>query len=876
MRHVLSIVLLVMITAAVHALDVTPQVTNIFYGNTPGIFRADEGTIEFRLNMKRPMDRAQNTWDFIFSMIPGQQLSKNARTLIGIYVPPIPDRGLRAIFRDGSNTRSLAYPGFSWIEGKPFLVSLTWGKALRLYVDGRKVAELNERCSVPDALVPTCFMVDQDRFSVESMRLSSVECDAATLWTDTSRDFTRSADTTFIAAAHLTRTEQYETPWSAGYSTLKPLFRERYTCLDTTDDPVYPLIGFNGTGRAVAIPLHLTAADVSGKTAADVTTRIALPAGGGLTKYDVPVPALKKHGYYKINAVLETDGQSAKYRSTVAVFPARAGGDGKLAHWLGQHYEEQFDLVAYRKAALMTLRAGGRNPFMWPRVEPEQGVWDWSLADEFVAAAEREKIEVLGLLGWTPRWAGVEPADPAAIQNKNGSSSWKPRSVEEFGNYVYQAVARYKGRVPYWEIWNEVDWHPPAPAFSFTGSTEEYFALLKEAYQQAKRADPSCKVLISGFGLFGDKNMPRDLMSKGAGAYFDIFNFHAYAGVAGYLPLKELISEKKPGAPSWNSEHMWHEMSGGPKRDYLSVASLLWFMEKGVERYYYMGMSEYYFDRTTSSPSIEYWVVGYFQSMLRTCDSFAGLVKFDGASGYSVRHMLKKSDGTFLSVLGSELGEHEIIADTTVLSASDLYGNNIAVEVRDGRAVIPVKTIAYIMTAEPLRIVSSRATVAIALYQNGSFEDVGGDIAMGGLAAGKPLGWTFRDTAKDPEGKIVLSDTARSGKFALKMSSSGKGSVYAFQDVRIPAPGMYTVAGYFKNTSGSPQVYMSYFDRSANKIIESVPAAVAGDQFAMVKYSFEVVHVPSMPCALIFGIKSGEGSIILDDIAFAKDADGSK
>ncbi len=484
-----------------------PQATNLFYHSTPGVLRPDEGTLELRVKMKREHDKTYNPWDILFSVPSAQPIGK---AVLGIFIPPIPDQGLRVVFRDGVNTRYLQLPDFTWTEGKPFVVALSWGKALRLYIDGKKVAEVNKPSAIPDHLMSSFFRVDQaDRFNTESIRLSSTERAPTSLWTDTSRDFSPDGDTTLLATGGLSQVKTFTTAWSSGHHTIKPIFQERYSILDTADDPVYPLVGMNATKTAKNVQVRVLTTDTAG-ISNDFKATLVLPAESPAAHYFVPLPALKKSGYYKVASEITIDGVASKYQSTIAVFPVKAPA-GKLSHWLGQHYEEPFDLGGYDKAALKTLRVApsGVAAFSWPKIEPKKGEWDWSAADEFVADTQKHQIEVIGILGNVPRWAAVEPPDPAAIQSKSGSAYWKPRSVEEFGNYVFQTVSRYKGRVAYWEIWNEVDWHPPGPAYSFTGSTDEYLALLKEAYVQAKRADPACKVLISGFGMFGDANMPK-------------------------------------------------------------------------------------------------------------------------------------------------------------------------------------------------------------------------------------------------------------------------------------------------------------------------------------------------------------------------------
>jgi len=848
-----------------------PRVTNLYYGETLGTFRADEGTLELRVDMKRPPQDLGVGWSFVFSMVPAQKLGEASRNLFGLFIPPRPEKGLRVIFRDGMKTRYLSDEGFTWSPGQPFLLSVSWGKALRLVRNGAPVAELREAFAFPENLIPPYFLVDAgDHWRVQALRLSTRELSPSELWKDVREDFRPERDTALLVTRGMTATARSSTPWllEKGFCLVKPLWNERYSILDTDDEPFYPLLAVNYGEKARGAQLKLGVRKVDGGVVLSREYPITIPPGGKPAFIKVPMPELKGRGFYTLLSDLSIPSEKPlQYKSTLAVFPARKAGEaeGALVKYLCQHYEEQFALEAYRKPDFRALRVGGRNPFMWPRVEPAQGDWDWSLADEVVAGAQKNGIEILGILGNTPLWAGTDPG----FLPKNGYHAHAPRSAAAFGHYVGEVAARYKGRVAYWEIWNEVDWHPPAPPFSFTGSTADYRELLKAAYASAKKADPACQVLISGFGLFGDKKMPGDLFGMGAADSFDIFNFHAYAGVAALEGLQKQVDRFKPGAPVWNSEHMWHEMNGGEKRHYLTVAAPLWFLEKKVARYFYMGMAEYYMDRTTLSPATEYWVLGFFQSRLRSCERFEGLLSFPGDSDYSVKHVLRGADQSYLTILGTELGEHEVTLGNEILSADDLYGTPMGPL---SNRVLLISNLVYLRTREPLVVRKSVAMGSVRLFANGGFEEVAGDIAAGGLGAGRALGWTLRETVKDPAGKIGLDLAARSGKYALRVATSGKGSVYAFQDIRLPSTGTYTLSAHFRSGEGTSTAipFVRFFDRSANLLPEKSMEAAPGKRYRELRLRVTVSNMPSLPCALIVGALGGEGSLLIDDLYFGK------
>ena len=106
--------------------------------------------------------------------------------------------------------------------------------------------------------------------------------------------------------------------------------------------------------------------------------------------------------------------------------------------------------------------------------------------DEAVDGERARGLEILGLLDYTAGWA----------VGAGGPVSFAPPPHDLWSNYVAQVVGRYKDRVRAWEVWNE----PNVPVF-WTGTKEEYAALLAVTYDTIKRVDPSATVLgptISG------------------------------------------------------------------------------------------------------------------------------------------------------------------------------------------------------------------------------------------------------------------------------------------------------------------------------------------------------------------------------------------
>jgi hypothetical protein len=181
--------------------------------------------------------------------------------------------------------------------------------------------------------------------------------------------------------------------------------------------------------------------------------------------------------------------------------------------------------------ALKDSGAGSvRMSIGWRYVEPRKGDRLWTPTDTALAALPKN-VDILMLMLSTPDWAsGVD-----AAKSVGWFDTYMPKNYDDWGNFFYDSVKRYRGRVKYWEVWNEengVDFFRPMP------DPKAYVRLLKTAYIAAKKADPECKVVLGGMQMNGvianpwspvkTPNFLEDVYKAGGGPYFDICNTHPY------------------------------------------------------------------------------------------------------------------------------------------------------------------------------------------------------------------------------------------------------------------------------------------------------------------------------------------------------------
>jgi hypothetical protein len=154
----------------------------------------------------------------------------------------------------------------------------------------------------------------------------------------------------------------------------------------------------------------------------------------------------------------------------------------------------------------------------WSEVEPEEGKWRWTLLDKQMSYLEEQKIAFGGMLLGNPKWNTKDKRGYLPVNNIEG---WK--------KYVTEVVKHCKGRIKYWEVWNE----PP----NGTGKDQtpaDYAKLVIASYDAAKAADPDCLVGIAAQSV--NINYLDQALKAGAKGHFDYVTLHPYE-VAG-CPIK--------------------------------------------------------------------------------------------------------------------------------------------------------------------------------------------------------------------------------------------------------------------------------------------------------------------------------------------------
>jgi len=168
----------------------------------------------------------------------------------------------------------------------------------------------------------------------------------------------------------------------------------------------------------------------------------------------------------------------------------------------------------------------------WDVVQPA-GPGDWKPAnvpDTFIDAEIAAGREVVAVLIGTPAWA-TDSRSAAAVP-----------PFEYWSNFVFQIATQYQGRINHWVIWNQPDVTDPASTnFTWAGTEEDYYRLLKEAYHRIKAVDPQMQVHLAGLTYTWDRDrgqpqylerllnvIAADPEAATHNFYFDVAGYHLY------------------------------------------------------------------------------------------------------------------------------------------------------------------------------------------------------------------------------------------------------------------------------------------------------------------------------------------------------------
>src|SRR5258708_21725883 len=256
--------------------------------------------------------------------------------------------------------------------------------------------------------------------------------------------------------------------------------------------------------------------------------------------------------------------------------------------------------------------------------------------------AETCLAKILLRLALCPQWASSKPAE-----GDQGHAA-PPKDILDWRVNVRTVATRYKGRIYYYEIWNE----PNLKDF-YTGSIEKLVELTDEADRVLKTVDPLNKVVSLSSPLRAGIPKFEEFLKAGGGRHAAAIGYHFYVAPSPPETMVDMVAQvrglvakyDRPDQPVWNTESGWAIEN---KRTEVKVGNsgmgrvlpeseakafvprayvLLW--ASGVYRFFYyswdnkiMGLTEED-ARTVKRPAVAYaevekWLVG---AVMLSCES---------------------------------------------------------------------------------------------------------------------------------------------------------------------------------------------------------------------------------------------------------------
>jgi hypothetical protein len=226
----------------------------------------------------------------------------------------------------------------------------------------------------------------------------------------------------------------------------------------------------------------------------------------------------------------------------------------------------------------------------WCDLEKADNQWDYSRLDMFVSltkgngpAGTAENFpqygglekpadpgaEILYEMGMTPTWASPNKTRQTAYCNYGGT--FPPSDLAETGSnswrdYVTRIGTRYKGRIKYWEIWNEWDIGSGDSdlggniGINYEGDVAKMVLMTKIAHDVLKAIDPN-NVIVAPSVTVGGLPQLEAFFQAGGARYVDVIAYHAGGGDTApestYVPVanvRQIMAANQVDLPLWDTE----------------------------------------------------------------------------------------------------------------------------------------------------------------------------------------------------------------------------------------------------------------------------------------------------------------------------------
>lgn len=269
--------------------------------------------------------------------------------------------------------------------------------------------------------------------------------------------------------------------------------------------------------------------------------------------------------------------------------PALSGAKGVApvsSKYFGMHITNAVDGTPWPVASFGTWRLWDAY-VTWKDLEPSKGQWNFTKLDALVSLAEQHNVDVILPLALTPQWASARPNEPSAY---TAGAAAEPASIQDWIDYVQAVTTRYKGKIAYYEIWNEAN-----STNMWSGTPAQLVALQQAAYSVIKSTDPNAELISANITESCGLSYMEKLLDLGYANSADIIGYHFYVSPSAPEAIAPLASEIESllalygvNKPVWDTETGWLPGSVFLNEDQqaaVAVRALLVANSSGISRF---------------------------------------------------------------------------------------------------------------------------------------------------------------------------------------------------------------------------------------------------------------------------------------------------
>jgi hypothetical protein len=260
----------------------------------------------------------------------------------------------------------------------------------------------------------------------------------------------------------------------------------------------------------------------------------------------------------------------------------------------GQVSSKYFGMSTIHTSNWPTVSFGTYKPTQvsWASIQPTRGAYNWSRLDGIVSLAQSKGVDLMYVFVSTPKWASSNPSQ-YCFEGYVGCAA-PPANMADWEDFVGAIALRYKGKIKFYEIWNE-----PNDLNFWSGSSAQMVDMTRRAYNLIKGIDAGASVLspaptwskTTAWAWFSS------FLAAGGGPYVDVFSFHGYTGTTKAESIFTIVDNVKKsmnaygvgGKPMWITEGGWGRnpvVSTSQQPGFLAQRMLLTF-SRGVQRMYW-------------------------------------------------------------------------------------------------------------------------------------------------------------------------------------------------------------------------------------------------------------------------------------------------